>query len=99
MGVRHSALHTVRCRKCLTLQVSFRKQATNHMALLRKINHKDKTSIAIAFREPTFTYLRGGATNHRALLRKINSKDTASYGRSPLCNCYCIEKAYFYIQN
>jgi len=48
------------------------------MALLQQINHENKASIAIAFREPSFTYFRGRATNHRALLRKVTHKDKAS---------------------
>jgi len=35
-----------RCIGCLELQVSFRKRATNHRALWRKMTYQDKTSCA-----------------------------------------------------
>ena len=36
-----------RCTRRLKLQVSFRKRATNHRALLRKITYKDKAMTLI----------------------------------------------------
>jgi len=42
--VSHVAAGQQRCRGCLELQISFRKRATNHWALVRKMTSKGKAS-------------------------------------------------------
>jgi len=53
----HATTGWRRCIGCLTLQVTFRKRATNYRALLREVTYKDKASYMYTFMWHNYTFM------------------------------------------
>jgi len=98
-NVVHNTCGTTGWRRCLKLQVIFRKRATNYKVLLRTMIHEDNvvhnTCGTTGWRRPIGclklqVIFCKRATNYRALLRKMIYEDKISYGSTPPCSLCAI---------